>query len=199
MIINLPTKFNYVTAEYDTKSFTHKMAAKTNWHRYGTKLHHTLPRVLCKTFVDCAKITKYCFAFLHGKSCSIICRWSPTCVSHRGFAGDHTQRSPAVQPAQFWVRLASVSCMTKILCHDNVDWRHSVCQQDMASSSVTIIFAPPRQTFATNGKVSRQGWWFCEIPVHSIITVLIHNSGRFGPPLPFWAPGPPGIAGAADG
>jgi len=30
----------------------------------------------------------------------------------------------------------------------------------------------------------------CEIPVHSLITVLIHNSGRFGPPLPFWAPGP---------
>ena len=118
-------------------------AAKTNWHRYGTKLHHMLPRVLCKTFVDCAKITKYCFAFLHCKSCSMICRWSPTCVSHRGFAGDHIERSPAEQPAQFWVRLASVSCMTKILCHDNVDWRHSVCQQDMASSSVTIIFAPP--------------------------------------------------------
>jgi len=28
------------------------------------------------------------------------------------------------------------------------------------------------------------------------LTVLIHNSGHFGPPLPFWAPG---IAGAADG
>ena len=35
--------------------------------------------------------------------------------------------------------------------------------------------------------------------VHSLITVLIRNSGHFGSPLPFWAPGPPGIAGAADG
>jgi len=39
-----------------------------------------------------------------------------------------------------------------------------------------------------NGRVSRQGWWFCEIPVHSLTTVLIHNSGHFGPPWPFWAP-----------
>ena len=50
-------------------------------------------------------------------------------------------------------------------------------------------FWAPQQTFVTNSKVSRQGWWFCEIPVHSLITVLIHNSGHFGPPLPFWAPG----------
>ena len=63
------------------------------------------------------------------------------------------------------------------------------------SSGVTIIFGP-QQTFATNGEVRRQG---CEIPVHSLITVLIHNSGHFRPPLPFWDPGPPGIAGAADG
>ena len=39
-------------------------------------------------------------------------------------------------------------------------------------------------------------WHICEIPVHSLITVLIYNSGHFGPPLPFWAPG---IAEAADG
>ena len=31
------------------------------------------------------------------------------------------------------------------------------------------------------------------------LTVSIHNSGHFVPPLPFWAPGPPAIAGAADG
>ena len=30
------------------------------------------------------------------------------------------------------------------------------------------------------------------------LTVLMHNSGHFGPPLPFWPP-VPGIAGAADG
>ena len=28
------------------------------------------------------------------------------------------------------------------------------------------------------------------------LTVLIHNSGHFGPPLPFWAPGHPGIVTA---
>ena len=27
------------------------------------------------------------------------------------------------------------------------------------------------------------------------ITVLIHNSGHFGPRLPFWAPGPPALPG----
>jgi len=47
-------------------------------------------------------------------------------------------------------------------------------------SVVTIIFGPPANI--------RYG-----------LTVLIHNSGHFGPPLPFWAPGPPEIAGAADG
>jgi len=26
-----------------SKSFTHKMAAKTSWHRYGTKLRHGYP------------------------------------------------------------------------------------------------------------------------------------------------------------
>ena len=32
------------------------------------------------------------------------------------------------------------------------------------------------------------------------LVVWIHNSGHFGPPLPFWAHGPPpGTAGAADG
>jgi len=39
-----------------------------------------------------------------------------------------------------------------------------------ASSGVIIIFWGPRQT-----------------SVHSLITVLIHNSGHFGPLLPFWA------------
>ena len=28
------------------------------------------------------------------------------------------------------------------------------------------------------------------VPVHRLITVLIHNSGHFGPPLPFWDPAP---------
>jgi len=31
-------------------------------------------------------------------------------------------------------------------------------------------------------------WHICEIPVHSLLTVLIYNSGHFGPPLPFWLP-----------
>jgi len=30
-----------------SKSFTHKMAVKTSWHRYGTKLHH------CHTMYSC--------------------------------------------------------------------------------------------------------------------------------------------------
>ena len=41
MISNLPKERisdNRVTNIF--KSFTHKMAAKTSWHRYGTKLRH---------------------------------------------------------------------------------------------------------------------------------------------------------------
>ena len=44
VIINLPTKDlsdNRVTNM--SKSFAHKMAAKTSWHRYGTKLRHCRP------------------------------------------------------------------------------------------------------------------------------------------------------------
>ena len=52
-----------------------------------------------------------------------------------------------------------------------------------AYSGVTIIFAPPPPANIRYG-----------------LTVLIHNSGHFGTPLPFWAgPWTPGIAGAADG
>jgi len=38
MIINLPTKRSRVTSI--SNSCTHKMAVKTSWHRYGTKLRH---------------------------------------------------------------------------------------------------------------------------------------------------------------
>ena len=42
MIINLPTKriLIAITVTNISKSFTYKMAAKTSWHRYGTKLRH---------------------------------------------------------------------------------------------------------------------------------------------------------------
>jgi len=46
----------------------------------------------------------------------------------------------------------------------------------LTDSGVTIIFAPPPANTRS---------------LHSQITVLIHNSGHFGPPLPFWAPGTP--------
>jgi len=44
MITDLPkerTSDNKVTDI--SKSFAHKMAAKTSWHRYGTKLRHSHP------------------------------------------------------------------------------------------------------------------------------------------------------------
>ena len=46
-----------------------------------------------------------------------------------------------------------------------------------ANSGVTIIFALPPANIRCG------------------LTVLIHNSGHFGPPLPFWAPGPPVLPG----
>jgi len=54
------------------------------------------------------------------------------------------------------------------------------CTLNRPIIGVTIIFAPPPSNI-------RYG-----------LTVLIYNSGHFGPPLPFWAPAP-GIVGAADG
>jgi len=45
MIVNLSSKRH--SNEY-FKSFTHKMGAKTSWHRYGTKLRHCHP--MCKQF-----------------------------------------------------------------------------------------------------------------------------------------------------
>jgi len=66
-----------------------------------------------------------------------------------------------------------------------VDWETDWCAilnslPGTDGSGITIIFGPPANI--------RYG-----------LTVLIHNSSHFGPPLPFWAPGPPGIARAADG
>jgi len=37
---------------------------------------------------------------------------------------------------------------------------------------------------------------FCPLAnIRYWLTVLIHNSGHFGPPKPFWAPGPPVLPG----
>jgi len=46
MITNLYTDKAHLSDSTVTsiyKSFTHKMAAKTSWHRYGTKLRHCHP------------------------------------------------------------------------------------------------------------------------------------------------------------
>jgi len=46
MIINLPTKCIYVTAEqHISKSFTYKMAAKTSWPIRGKVFPYSLPSV----------------------------------------------------------------------------------------------------------------------------------------------------------
>ena len=61
---------------------------------------------------------------------------------------------------------------------------------------------------------SRQHCKMCQCTVYAILTVRLlhyhhigtctyfisqltrnHNSGHFGPPLPFWAPGPPALPG----
>jgi len=45
-MINYLTKkayLNDITVSNLSQSFTHKMAAKTSWHRYGTKLRHCHP------------------------------------------------------------------------------------------------------------------------------------------------------------
>jgi len=55
--------------------------------------------------------------------------------------------------------------------------RHLRLMFGRRASCVTIIFGPGEHS------------------LHSLITVLIHNSGHFGPPLPFWAPGPPALPG----
>jgi len=46
MIINLGYQQSFLsntTVTNISKSFTHKMVAKTSWHRYGTKLCHCHP------------------------------------------------------------------------------------------------------------------------------------------------------------
>ena len=68
-----------------------------------------------------------------------------------------------------------------IVCKSEIDGNETASRRCRIASGVTIIFGT-RQTFATGPSPS-----------------IIHNSGHFGPPLSFWAPGPPGITGAADG
>jgi len=49
MAISLPTKLFLSDSRVTniSQSFTHKMAAKTSWHRYGTKLRHCHTVTLC--------------------------------------------------------------------------------------------------------------------------------------------------------
>ena len=51
MIINLPKK-RINTMTNVSKSFTHKMAAKTSWHRCGTKLCHFHPEYVSVTLCE---------------------------------------------------------------------------------------------------------------------------------------------------
>jgi len=65
------------------------------------------------------------------------------------------------------------------------DWR-------VATSGVTIISgAPGKYSLWAPSKFDSQVWWYR--------LNFFNNSGHFGPPLSWWAPGPLGIAGAADG
>ena len=42
-----------ITVTNISRSFTHKMAAKTSWHRYGTKLRHRHPMYILKLNETC--------------------------------------------------------------------------------------------------------------------------------------------------
>jgi len=46
-----------ITVTNICKSFTHKMAAKINWHRYGTKLRH------CHPMYDISSSSFFCYVF----------------------------------------------------------------------------------------------------------------------------------------
>jgi len=49
-----------------SKSFTHKMAVKTSWHRYGTKLHH------CHTMYSC--LANQQLVVIRGGRKQLMCR-----------------------------------------------------------------------------------------------------------------------------
>ena len=77
MITDLPTQRIYALSVTNiSQSFTYKMAAKINWHRYGTKLCHC-HRIYTKKFLYrmlytsdlplltfCATRLVYCIAFI---------------------------------------------------------------------------------------------------------------------------------------
>jgi len=47
MIIDLPTKrrpMRYHSGKHFSEFYVYKMAAKINWHKYGTKSRHYRPR-----------------------------------------------------------------------------------------------------------------------------------------------------------
>jgi len=44
---------NDITVTNLSQSFTHKMAVKTSWHRYGTKLRHCHPVYTRVAYVVC--------------------------------------------------------------------------------------------------------------------------------------------------
>ena len=70
------------------------------------------------------------------------------------------------------------------------------------NDTINLFFKPAiSMLIISNHNIFRVQWRnynFCPPPrQHSLITVLIHNSGHFGTPLPFWAPGPPALPGLA--
>ena len=59
MITDLPTKGIYVLSQWQTflEDFTYKMAAKINWHRYGTTLRHCQPTYNWVDWVSSVHVT----------------------------------------------------------------------------------------------------------------------------------------------
>jgi len=62
MIADLPTNriLIAITVTDSSKSFTYKMAAKINWHRYGTKLRNCHPMCIRVTLLRFAAIQPAC-------------------------------------------------------------------------------------------------------------------------------------------
>jgi len=58
MIVNLPTKRILSDSRVTniSKSFTYKMAVKTSWHRYGTKLRHCHLMYISKTYYTVSSV-----------------------------------------------------------------------------------------------------------------------------------------------
>ena len=149
-----------ITVTNISQSFSYNMAAKINWHRYGTKLRHCPPKfpVIVVVYVATSSVTKIHINRVTAMSLLQHCVYHAMVTFHGGsfMSREHTRgcrkrkkRTPSLQLRAvhtYAARRCTALVKTHSLCfHERSNAQRSVCVNTTAKMHrVTISRTPTR-------------------------------------------------------